>query len=125
MKTLIPAIVVVLLGTSVMGLAEDVERGKEVYNSIGACFTCHGADGKGETPIAAALDPKPRSFSAAEFLYDTDEDGKKGTEADLKNIIKNGAAKYGGSIMMAGRPDLSDEDVDALIAFVLSLKAAE
>lgn len=126
MKTGIPTIVgVVVLGLVVTSVAGDADRGKEVYDTIGACFACHGADGKGDTPVAASLNPKPRSFVIGEFLYDTDEDGAKGTKADLKNIIKYGAAKYGGSVMMAGRADLSDEDVDALVAFILSLKTVE
>jgi mono/diheme cytochrome c family protein len=102
--------------------ADDVARGKELYNGIGACVSCHGAAGEGDGLAAAALNPKPRSFSEGKFLYDTDGDGKAGTDADLLNILQNGAAKYRGSPLMVGRPDISEADHKALIAFVRSLK---
>ncbi len=102
--------------------ADDAEKGKSVYNGAGACATCHGADGKGDGPAGAALNPKPRSFVDGVFNYDTDGDGKKGTELDIVNIISNGALKYGGSMMMVARPDLPETDRKALAKYVLSLK---
>lgn len=102
--------------------ADAIARGKEVYNGIGACASCHGEKGKGDGLAAAALNPKPRSFADGEFLYDTDGDGKAGTDADLMNILQHGAAKYGGSPLMVGRPDISKEDHRALIAYIRSLE---
>lgn len=101
---------------------EVVEKGKAVFNGAGACVSCHGATGKGDGPAGAALNPKPRDLSKGEFNLDTDGDGKKGTEADIFNVITNGAQKYGGSFMMVGRPDLPEADRKALAQFVLSLK---
>ena len=104
--------------------AEDplLAKGKEIYNGIGGCVACHGPEGNGDGPAAVALTPKPRSFAVGEFLFDTDGDGKKGTPADLTNVIINGAQKYNGSPLMVGRPDLSEADRNAVIQFVLSLK---
>ncbi len=99
-----------------------VEKGKAVYNGIGACASCHGPEGKGDGVAAAALMPKPRSFASGDFVYDTDGDGKKGSEADLLNIITNGAQKYNGSPLMVGRPDIPEEDRKALVKFIESLK---
>ena len=42
---------------------------------------------------------------------DTDKDGTPGNDVDLTNIIKNGAAQYGGSPLMTPWPTLSDTDV--------------
>ncbi len=100
----------------------EVEKGKAVFNGIGACATCHGATGAGDGIAGAALNPKPRNFNEGQFKYDTDGDGKTGTEADLMNMIANGASKYGGSPLMAARPDISEADRKALAKFVLSLK---
>lgn len=103
--------------------AQDAARGKEVYNGAGACASCHGALGKGDGAAAMALNPKPRDFSLGTFSYDTDGDGKKGTEADLVNIITKGASAFGGSPMMVARPDLTESDRRSLAMYVLSLKA--
>ena len=101
-------------------LAADVAAGKASFEAN--CASCHGPEGKGDGPVGAVLDPKPRDFSAGEFKYDTDGDGKPGTDADLTNIIKNGAAAYGGNAMMAPLPHLGDEEIANIVAFVRSLK---
>jgi len=44
--------------------AELVSAGKALYASN--CVTCHGADGQGNGPAAAGLNPKPRNFTAGE-----------------------------------------------------------
>ena len=103
-------------------LADDLAAGKAVYEGAGACGTCHGPQGAGDGPAGAALTPKPRSFVTGDYSIDTDGDGTKGTETDIYNIVTNGAQKYGGSMMMVGRPDLSEENRHALAKYVLSLK---
>jgi mono/diheme cytochrome c family protein len=100
----------------------EIEQGKTIYNGIGACASCHGAQGAGDGPAGAALNPKPKSFATGEFSLDTNGDGKTGTVEDIANVIANGATKYGGSVMMPGRPDISEADRKALAKFVLSLK---
>ncbi len=113
----------IFLGGAAVARADDeMAKGKQIYDGAGACFSCHGATGAGDGPAAAALTPKPRSFVTGEFGFDTDGDGKKGTEADLLNVITNGAQKYGGSMMMVGRADLPEADRKALVKYVLSLK---
>ncbi len=112
-----------LLLSSSSVLADDsIVAGKAIYDGSGACFSCHGALGKGDGAAAAALNPKPRDLTTGKFTFDTDADGKPGTEADLFNVITNGAQKYGGSMLMAGRPDLSDADRKAVVKYILSLK---
>ena len=112
----------ITLGANSAAADASVARGKEVYNGAGACGSCHGPEGKGDGPAGAAINPKPRSFADGDFGIDTDGDGKKGTAEDIFNVVTNGAMKYGGSVMMAGRPDLAEDDRKALAAFILSLK---
>lgn len=112
----------VMAASPVAALADDVARGKEIYDGVGACASCHGALGGGDGPAAAALTPKPKNFQKAEFSLDTNGDGKVGTAEDVYNVITNGAAKYNGSMFMVGRVDLSEADRKALAAYVLSLK---
>lgn len=100
--------------------AGDAAAGKASYTTF--CASCHGDKGDGLGPVGAALDPKPRSFVTAAFLLDTDKDGKVGTDADLVNVIKNGAGQYGGSPMMTPWGHLSDADVANIIAYIKTLK---
>lgn len=101
--------------------AGDAAKGKTLYETN--CASCHGATGKGDGPVGAALpEPKPRDFTAGAFKLDTDKDGKTGTDADLTNVIKNGAAAYGGNAMMAPWGQLPDADVADIIVYVRTFK---
>jgi mono/diheme cytochrome c family protein len=101
--------------------AGDAAKGKTLYDAN--CMSCHGTGGKGDGPVGAALpEPKPRDFTKAEFKFDTDKDGKPGTDADLMSIVKNGAAAYGGNALMAGWPQLPDSDITDIIVYVRTLK---
>jgi len=110
-----------LLSADVL-LAGDAATGKTLYEGRGACAGCHGPTGHGDGPAAAALDPKPASFSTGAYRLDTDGDGTTGTDVDLANVIRNGAARYGGNAAMPPHPDLSDSEVADLVAYIRSLK---
>lgn len=111
----------VLLALPVLASAQDLARGKAIYEGAGACASCHGPSGAGDGIAAAALNPKPRNFAVGDFAFDTDGDGKKGTAEDIFNIVTKGAVAYGGSPLMAARPDLPEADRRALAAYVISL----
>ena len=104
--------------------AGDVEAGREKFQAL--CASCHGPEGKGDGPtgkaLAAAGQPAPRDLSKGNFKFDTDDDGKAGTDTDIKNVITKGAMAYGGSAMMAPVAGLSDQDLENLVAFIRSLK---
>jgi cytochrome c oxidase cbb3-type subunit I/II len=103
------------------GAAGDAAKGKTLYETN--CASCHGTAGKGDGPVGAALpEPKPRDFTVGAFKFDTDKDGKTGTDADLTNVIKNGAAAYGGNAMMAPWGQLPDADVVDIIVYVRTFK---
>lgn len=100
--------------------AADAAAGKTTFDTN--CASCHGVSGKGDGPVGAALQPPPRDFSVGEFKFDTDGDGKSGTDADLKGVIAQGGAAFGGSPLMAPWPTLSDDDVANVIAHIRTLK---
>lgn len=117
---LMMALGVAALVTSTSAQAADTAAGKATYTTF--CASCHGDKGDGLGPVGAALEPKPRSFVKPAYTLDTDKDGKKGTDADLKNVIKNGAGQYGGSPMMTPWSQLSDADIANVIAYLKTLK---
>ena len=120
--TILSAAALALAGLALptTALAGDAANGKTLYSQN--CESCHGPTGAGDGPTGAALPVKPRDFGTGEFKFDTDGDGKAGTDADLTNVIKNGAMKYGGSPLMAPLPHLSDENIADIIAFVRTLQ---
>ena len=107
-----------------VSFAGDVAAGNARFQAL--CVSCHGPGGKGDGPtglaLAAAGQPAPRDFTVGEFKFDANKDGEVGTDADLAEVIRNGAAPYGGNPLMAPNPTLSDDDISNLIAFIRSLK---
>ena len=99
----------------------DAAAGKDLFVKTN-CNSCHGMEGKGDGPVAAALDPKPRNYVVGDFKFDADQDGTAGGDEDLALVIKNGAAPYGGSAMMMPNPTLSEADIQLLIVYIRSLK---
>jgi mono/diheme cytochrome c family protein len=85
------------------------------------CETCHGSGGKGDGPAAAALNPKPANFAAGAFKYDANGNGTKGDIDDIKAIAHDGAAKHGGSPLMAPWTMLSPDQLQAVAEYVKSL----
>lgn len=112
------ALVALLPGAA---LAGDVAAGKEKFTMF--CVTCHGETGKGDGPGGAGLQPPPRDFSVGDFKLDANGNGKPGDDEDLKLVITNGAAQYGGSpLMTPWGGALTEADIDNLVAVVRSLK---
>jgi mono/diheme cytochrome c family protein len=101
--------------------AGDLAAGKEKFTMF--CVSCHGEGGKGDGPGGAGLQPPPRDFSKGEFKFDTNKNGKTGEDADLKAVITQGAAEFGGTpLMVPWGGTLTDADIDNLIAVIRSLK---
>lgn len=96
--------------------AADLARGKTLFDQ--RCTSCHGALGAGDGPVAAALpaDQKPRNLAnGSPMKYATDD-------AKMKELLKKGGPAFGLNPLMPMQPDLSDADLDNVIAYVRSLK---
>lgn len=87
---------------------EMAVKGKEIYGV--QCAACHGADGKGDGPAAAALNPKPRDFTSGYWKLG-------GTPSQVFHTITHGSP----GTSMAGFASVSVPDRWALVAFVRSL----
>ncbi len=91
------------------------EKARALFGSM--CATCHGADGRGDGPAAASLNPKPRDYTDAKWQASVTDD-------DLKKTILLGGQKTGKSPMMPGNPQLQDqpEVLDGLVRIIRSFK---
>lgn len=77
------------------------------------CAPCHGMDGKGDGPVAASLNPKPRNY--------TDQAWQKSvTDDQIKQTIVLGGAGVGKSPMMPAQPQLKNqpEVLDGLVKII-------
>ncbi len=97
----------------------NLDAGAQVYSIY--CQNCHGQQGRGDGPVAAGLNPKPASFADGAFRIDANGDGKPGEIDDITAVVRDGAAKYGGSPMMAPWPSLSDEQLQGVVQHVKAL----
>ncbi len=77
------------------------------------CAKCHGADGKGQTKVGKKLNV--RDMTAAAYKKDFDD-------AKAFKSIKEGIKKDGKEIKKAFGPELSDGEINALVAHVKTLK---
>lgn len=86
---------------------------QQMFNTV--CSTCHGKDGRGDGPGAAALNPKPRNYTDKAWQASV-------TDEQIKNTILMGGAAVGKSPAMPAQPQLREKPqvVSALVAIVRS-----
>ncbi len=80
--------------------AENIKAGETLFQQTAkplACMNCHGAQGDGEGPMGAALDPRPRNFTCTETMKDI-------SDGQMFWIIKNGSVGTG-MMAFSGMPD--------------------
>lgn len=93
--------------------AGDAERGRQVYDAY--CTQCHGMDGSGGGLNVEDMDVMPRDHT------DPDEMGAR-TDAELAKAIRGGGKAVNKSVLMpAWEGNLSDQQVDDLIAYLRRL----
>jgi cytochrome c553 len=87
------------------------EASKVLFANV--CATCHGADGTGNGPAAAALNPKPRNYTDPAWQASVTDD-------QIKEIILMGGANLGKSPAMPSHTLLRDrpEVLDGLVKII-------
>ncbi len=94
--------------------ADPVAEAAEIYTN--RCTVCHGEGGKGDGAGSAALDPKPRDFTAADWQASVNDE-------HLRKIIVYGGAGVGKAPTMPANPDLDakPEVVAELVKYIRGL----
>lgn len=73
---------------------------KEIFST--RCAACHGPEGRGDGPGAAAMVPKPRNYHDAAWQAQVKDD-------EIEKAIVYGGAAVGRSAAMVGNPDLGSK----------------
>jgi mono/diheme cytochrome c family protein len=89
--------------------ATSIAAGRALFQTN--CVACHGADARGDGPMAQTLKPRPADLTASHVDIHTD--------GDLYGWIKNG---YPGSSMPGFGKQLSDDQIWQLVNYVRSLR---
>jgi cytochrome c oxidase cbb3-type subunit 3 len=110
---MVMAIVVGLAFGSMVLAAGDAAKGQATFQQF--CSSCHGAAGKGDGAMSAAMNPKPKNLSDKAYNGSLKEDY-------LVKLIKDGGQAVGKSAMMPKMGGtLKDADVENVIAYLRSL----
>ena len=97
--------------------AATLERGQGLYRRH--CATCHGAQGQGDGPRGAGLDPAPADLSAGRFPHASAGSAELPSRAALAALLRDGVE---GTAM--GPQQLRPEDLSAIAAYVMTLSPA-
>lgn len=81
------------------------------------CVVCHGTTGDGRGPTAAIQMPYPRDYRLGIFKFKSTPRGVKPTKDDIAKLIRHGI----GGTAMVKIPDLTEDDIAALVDYVIFL----
>lgn len=96
----------------VMISAEELNTGARLYTLH--CASCHAVDGSGRGPAARHLDPGPRDFREAKFLYKSTPGDALPTDDDLIRVLVKGVPDRG----MPPWKGMQNSDLKALVSFI-------
>jgi cytochrome c553 len=92
-------------------LSASADGGKDNWDKY--CAKCHGADGKGQTKLGQRL-------GARDYSDPQVQAGLK--DADIVKAVKEGLRDKDGKLAMKANSDLSDDEVNQLVAYVRTFK---
>lgn len=91
------------------------EKGKLIYER--SCVWCHGADGRGDGPVAWGIGrysaPRPRDFTVESFKLRSTPSGELPTDQDLFRTITQGIPGY-----MPSFHSLTEEERWQVVAYI-------
>ena len=78
-------ILLMISGLFSIAAGDELAEGKSLYTA--KCQICHGANGKGDGPAAAALNPRPADFTDPAFWQNNAEEKIKRTVTSGKGAM--------------------------------------
>ena len=81
------------------------------------CVSCHGVTGNGRGELSGTLQPYPRDYRMGKYKFKSTKLNAKPLREDLARSIRNGIA----GTPMKKIPELSEEDIQALVDYVIYL----
>jgi len=78
-------ILLIIMGLAAMAFGDELATGASLYEA--KCQICHGANGRGDGPAAAALNPKPRDFTNPAFWQNNADEKIKRTVTTGKGMM--------------------------------------
>ncbi|MGH9132693.1 MAG: c-type cytochrome [Ilumatobacteraceae bacterium] len=103
-------------GSNGLDLSPEADNGRKIANSRG-CASCHGSDGSG------GVGPAFTGLYGSEVTL---EDGSKVVADDeylRRSITDPGAQRVDGYAVSMPTSDLSDDDIEAVLAYIRELGA--
>ena len=102
-----------LLAAALLAAAAVGHAATAADNWDNNCAKCHGADGSGNTKIGKKL--KVKDYTDAKVQADLKDD-------DMFKAIKEGVTANGKERMKAFKDDLSDAEINDLVAYIRQMK---
>lgn len=109
MKNRLVIAVVAILGATVSLSAADAAANWDQH-----CAKCHGADGKGQTKMGKKLSIRDLTDAAVQATF---------TDEEALQAVKAGKKDKNDKLQMKPIEGLSDEEMQALVKYVRTLKA--
>jgi len=103
-----------LLVCSALATAASLSAADVAANWENHCISCHGPDGKGDTKMGKKLKIKDLTDAAYQATF---------TDADAFKAVKEGVKSESGKTTMKAIEGLADDEINALVAHVRTLKA--
>jgi len=113
--TVPPPVTAEMLAAASAPTGDPIGAGKQIFQQI--CSPCHGAEGHGDGPASAALNPKPRNLADAEYMGPLND-------RYLFELISRGGLAMGKSALMPAQTGLVSQDINNVIAYVRTLAPA-
>lgn len=94
----------------------DADEGRRIFLAV--CAGCHGADGRGDTPVGKRLFPRPRDLTRGEYRFRSTASGKSPTRADLALTLWRGLP---GTAMPSWKEQLSMKQLMSVVLYLETL----